>query len=838
MSLPAETAVPAGEPSPGGGAGIEPESYSPSDLLSLASAQQRLADRLSQELRLAPEEIELQRRLIRFLRAEARERASPAARECREHFYWASSQADLFALNTHPSHRRGAVGQTVTLTKRAILRGLKPFHLELLRPQRAFNLELIRVLAQVFAVAPINNPTLAEWASKRLRPLVDPAAFAVKSHRSRFIGRATESAKRRWLGMIGPAIAPVLERQRAWNEVVIEAVVLATGWNADPDQPHDVLGGLKEYARPVDLAALSSFTRASQPLWIDLFRRQEAFNAAIERALSACFQLPFRGDDGGTDAYAAWIALREAEDIAEAARRAGKLERRPLISLVTPTYESPETALRAMLDSVLAQSYDQWELCVADDGSSSPHVRRVLEEYAAHDPRIRVKYLSRNGGIAAASNAALQMTRGAWVGFLDHDDALPPHALAEVALWLDAHPETDVVYSDEDRLDLRDRRCQPFFKPDWSPDLLRACNYLCHFTVARRSLLQSIGGFRVGFDGSQDYDLILRLSERTVRIGHISKVLYHWRLTPYSTAQDPNNKPAATLAGMRALREHLQRSGCDCEVDDPIPTNYRVRYRIAGRPRVSIVCAGGTPRCVDALLRRTAYENFELLLVGGKPWGDDRVRTIEWSDAVDAAAMRESGSSHATGEYLVFLEDCLEVVDGRWLDELLGHCMQPPIGAVAPKVLHPDGCIAEMGLAFHGSSIVRPFADMADGGEWTTLGNPSWTRNWSAVSSYCFMVRRQVLDQVGGLGIPFSELAFGQRLTARGLRVVCTPHTRLVRFRGSRRRARAAGPVVAFGDPFLNPNVGVAPCNGRLAEVKRESTDSSRPRPGAGLVNR
>ncbi|MFQ5792282.1 MAG: glycosyltransferase, partial [Acidobacteriota bacterium] len=308
----------------------------------------------------------------------------------------------------------------------------------------------------------------------------------------------------------------------------------------------------------------------------------------------------------------------------------------PLISIVTPVYNTDETWLRKAIESVRDQIYPHWELCLINDASPKPHVRGVLDEYASTDPRVRVKHLPQNKGIAEASTHGLSLATGEFVGFLGHDDEISPDALFEVVKRLNEDPNLDLLYSDEDKLELDGRRVEPFFKPDWSPDLLLSMNYITHFSVFRRSLLGEMGGFRRGLDGSQGYDLLLRFTERTDRIAHIPKVLYHWREPPDSAAASTAAKPLAHEAGRRALEEALRRRGHGGWVESILPGRYTVRYRLCGTPLVSIIIPTKDrwqllQQCLRSIEEKTSYARYEIIILDND---STEPETVQYLDAI------------------------------------------------------------------------------------------------------------------------------------------------------------------------------------------------------------
>jgi glycosyltransferase involved in cell wall biosynthesis len=524
------------------------------------------------------------------------------------------------------------------------------------------------------------------------------------------------------------------------------------------------------------------------------------------------------------------MAEHEPCALADARERCRVLGERPLMSIVTPVFETPELILRACLDSVLAQDYEQWELCLVNDGSASPHVREILDAYSHRDPRVKVHHLHKNQGIAQATNEAIKMAHGDFVGFLDHDDALAPHALCQVALAIAERRETDLLYSDEDRIDMKGYRVLPFFKPEWSPDLFRACNYICHFLVVRRSLGQSLGWLRPGFDGAQDFDLALRLVEKTDRIVRIPEVLYHWRSAPESTALDIASKPKASKAGIAALQEHLARVGERAEVSSPAPTVYRLRHPVPPRTRVSLIIA---VRAAGAPVQRLVAQSrglrdslvTDVILVGIAEATRTRasrrgphIRMLGWGDAFHPAAMWNEGARHSTAEVLIFLHDDVELPDPESILELAGQARRANIGAVGPKVFYPDGLLAAAGFVLPPNGNLLPlFAHQEDAWSWTSFGSTEWTRNYSTVAGPCLAVARERFVAFGGFTSsedPFVD--FGLRTTKSGLRCVYTPYARIVHralcgqdgFKFGRTEEGPSGP--RGPDPFWNPNLSFA----------------------------
>ncbi|GEN09267.1 Glycosyltransferase, GT2 family [Myxococcus fulvus] len=746
-----------------------------------------------------------------------------------------------------PDSHRATLGRVVTATKRAFIEGLHPFHVESLRPQADFNKAVVRVLEYLTVHRALGlREDVSAWARAQLEPKADPTRWRVaRSHRGGALGSVVEAAKRSYLSAAGPVLEGLLKGQSAWNAAMVEAVVAA----ASPTPPDEATGarwvaGLVEHNDPLRPEALPRPLRAGAPLWTELLRRQTRFNEQAVLALAGVLgtrtpapRPPELGD------YEGWCAGREPADL-EATREAlGTLASRPRVTLVTPVYNTPESFFRECVDSVRAQLYTEWEWVLVDDASTAPHVAGMLREAAAGDARIRVVTLERNGGIARATNAGLAVATGDWVGFLDHDDTLAPHALARMVLAAEAEPSLDVLYSDEDRLDSEGRRTAPFFKPDWSPDLLRSVNYVCHFLFARRRVIEAVGGVREGFDGSQDYDLMLRLSEAARGIGHVPQLLYHWRANPASFSSQATGLSKATDAGERALREHLARKGESAEVSSPAPTQYRVRYPVKGTPKVSIIVPFKDrpdllELLVPGLLSRTTYPHFEVLLVSNnstKPetfallerLTDPRLVKLTWDFPFNYPAINNWAAKQATGELLLFLNNDMEVVDPGWLTELVSQAQRPEVGAVGCKLLFPEGTVQHAGAVVGITGMAgHPFWRLPDGPISTPFGHTEWTRNWLSVTSACVIFRRDVFEGLGGFDERFqvcgSDVDIGLRLNQRGLRVVYTPHARLIHHESASRRADAVPEsdywwsYVSYrpwlgerGDPFYNPNLSL-----------------------------
>jgi GT2 family glycosyltransferase len=541
--------------------------------------------------------------------------------------------------------------------------------------------------------------------------------------------------------------------------------------------------------------------------------------------------------------YERWVQAHalDARALGELRAQVSGLAYQPIVSIITPVCNTPPDILSACIESVRAQAYGNWQLCMADDGSSAGGTAEVLARCSG-DPRIRVTKLDVRSGISAASNAALALATGDYVAFLDHDDTLAPEALADVVRYLNDHRDADVVYSDEDKLDTAGRRCEPYFKPDWSPELFLSYMYACHFLVVRRELVQAAGGFRREYDGAQDYDLLLRVMERTRRIHHIPRVLYHWRKGAGSAAQSNAGKPWAVDAGRRALEDYAARSGAKSQVlSGPAPGMYRFRRAIRGEPLVSLVIpTTGRPRGRDDLLARclrslskTTWSNFEVVLSadGGElsPPARGALTGLRHTVVRYAAAgpfnfarKVNHGVRHASGEHIVLFNDDLEVVTPEWLTAMLEYSQEPEIGAVGAKLLYPDGRIQHVGMLVGVCGLAAHAFHQAPGRSAGYFGSAVVPRNCSAVTAACLMTRRALFDQLGGLDeslpVDFNDVDFCLRLRSAGFRIVFTPYAELVHHESTSigRRQQSARELALVRerwgrtleqDPYYNPNL-------------------------------
>lgn len=514
--------------------------------------------------------------------------------------------------------------------------------------------------------------------------------------------------------------------------------------------------------------------------------------------------------------YSEWIRRYDTmDDEARTAlrQRLNTFDRLPLISVVMPTFNANPEWLRKAIESVQNQIYPNWEICIADDASTDPAVRALLETFAEEDSRIKVVFREKNGHICAASNSALQLAVGEWVALMDHDDLLAETALYYVADAILANPGVQLIYSDEDKIDESGVRASPYFKCDWNPDLFYSHNMLSHLGVYRKSLIDEVGGFREGYEGSQDYDLALRCIENLDRrsIYHIPRVLYHWRIHSESTAGGIEAKPYAIEAGRRAINEHFTRCGVAAYVE-PLGYGYRARYKLPGdMPLVTLVMPSKNKfelvkRCIDSIVAKTSYPNYEIIVVDN---GSDDPRVIEYFESLSACrqikVLREDipfnysrlnniGVSAASGEIVGLVNNDLEIITPDWLLEMVGLALAPGVGAVGAKLLYPDGRIQHAGIVLGIGGVAAHAHKYIPIDNFGYFGRAALISSFSAVTGACLVVQKSLYVQVGGLNetdlaVAYNDVDFCLKLAEAGYRNVFTPYAQLFHHESATRGA-------------------------------------------------
>ncbi|HEY8545287.1 MAG TPA: glycosyltransferase [Acidimicrobiales bacterium] len=521
----------------------------------------------------------------------------------------------------------------------------------------------------------------------------------------------------------------------------------------------------------------------------------------------------------------------------------------PRFSIVTPVYDPPADVLEAMLASVRAQTFTDWEHVLVDDASPSPHVQSILRKAAAADPRVKVQRRAENGGIVAASNDALALATGEFVALLDHDDELHRDALRLVHEKLAAHPEADYCYTDEDKIDEHGRHSAAFFKPAWSPERFRTQMYTCHLSVLRRSLVEEVGGFHAEFEGSQDWDLVLRVTEKARAVVHVPEVLYHWRTLPSSTASEHAGeaKPYAFEAGTRALQAHCDRTGFQATVvaDPTLRGTYHLQPRLEETPLVSIVIpTAGSKRevrgevitlvthAVRSIVTASTYPDYEIVVVADPTLTPDvrsellelagkRLRIVAFDREFHYSQKINVGVINSRGEHVLMLNDDIEVITPDWIERMVMYSREPEIGAVGAKLFFSDGRIQHAGVVFLHSGpnhVYHGFARDYVG----YYANALVAANYSAVTGACVMSRRSVFDEVGGLTqrlpLNFNDMDYCLKLRDKGYRIVLDPDCQLYHFESSSRQTEVRPwehhllndrwRHTFSPDPYYNPNFG------------------------------
>lgn len=554
--------------------------------------------------------------------------------------------------------------------------------------------------------------------------------------------------------------------------------------------------------------------------------------------------------------YAAWIVQFDTPSRGAhlAQRRVLRaLRKHPRISILLPVFNPNLLLLREAIDSVHAQTYDAWELCIADDASTDPAVRPFLEDAIDRDARVRATFRATNGHIAAASNSALELATGEWCALLDQDDVLAPHALACIAVEAARHPDARVMYSDEDKVNLDGIRSTPFFKTDWDPELILAQNYINHLGAYETGLLRSLSGFREGYEGSQDYDLALRCCENIgpSQVRHIPRILYHWRAAPGSVAHSAGAKPYAKQAARRAITDHLQRRAIAgqvvaCPENDEV---HRVIYEIPDpAPLVTIVIptrdhTALLRRCLGGIRAGTDYPSIEVTIVDNDSTQDEAVEylaqlrqepavtVLSVPGAFNFSRLNNLAANEARGEILIFLNNDVEITEPGWLTEMVRHAIRPEVGAVGARLWYPNGTLQHAGVVLGLGGVAGHAHLRLARGHGGYFDRAFHQRNCSAVTAACMATRRSVFEQLGGfddlnLSVSFNDIDYCLRVAAKGWQIVWTPGANLVHHESASRGHNRSDEekaqfvreasymqekhgVALLSDPFYNPNLSL-----------------------------
>ena len=474
---------------------------------------------------------------------------------------------------------------------------------------------------------------------------------------------------------------------------------------------------------------------------------------------------------------------------------------KPLISFIVPVYNPIPKYFINCLESVLSQTYSHWQLCLADDHSSNPEIRQILDNYQKKDSRIFVAYQTKHRHISATSNLALQLARGEYIALLDHDDEIPKFALAEIVKFLNRFPKADLIYSDEDKLEPNGQHSDPALKPDFSPDYLYSTNYLCHLAVIRKNLIDQVGGFRLGLEGSQDYDLFLRIHRITPNIYHLPQVLYHWRKLPGSTASLYSDKSYAQIASLKTLRDFFgHRATLTVGLQ---PGTFRVKYPIINLPKISIIIPSKDKLsllqpCLNSIFDKTTYSNYEVLLINNHSQksqtikylrslkSNPKVKIFSYNHPFNYSSVNNFAVQKCSGDYLLFLNNDTRLISPDWLESLLEHAQRPDIRAVGCKLLYPNLNIQHagiiLGLGGIANSASLGLSDLASQ-PFPLLNSKDVIRNFLAVTGACLMIHKNKFLSVGGFNpqfkIAYNDVDLCLRLIEKGYRNLYTPYAQL-----------------------------------------------------------
>lgn len=545
--------------------------------------------------------------------------------------------------------------------------------------------------------------------------------------------------------------------------------------------------------------------------------------------------------------YQIWINKNEPNEEELEKQKNTKFEINPKISIIIPMYNTPEKFFEELVDGLIEQTYPNWELCLAD---GSPEKNEKLEKIYKKDERIKYKFIGENKGISGNTNAALELATGDFIALLDHDDLLPKFSLYEIVKCINKNPDVDFIYTDEDKFEeLGGKRYDPYFKSDFAPDTLRANNFICHFSIFRKELMNELGGFRSEFDGAQDYDIILRMSEKAKKIIHIPKILYHWRVHALSTAKSGGTaKPYAYEAGIKAVQAHIDRIGLKGEVvsGNTLGT-YKVNYEIKGNPKVSIIIpnkdyVSTLKVCLKSIAKLTTYENYEIIVVENNSEeqktfdyydeinGKDKVKVVKYPEkGFNYSKIINYGVANSDGEYIIQLNNDTELITQNWIEEMLGFAQREDVGAVGAELFYPDKSIQHAGIIIGIGGVAGHVFRNIPHGMHGYFSKDAMIQNMSAVTAACMMAPRKMYEAVGNMDekfeVAFNDVDFCLKIREQGKLIVYNPYVQFIHYESKSRgfedtlekQKRFKGEVERFqkkwkkilkdGDPYYNINL-------------------------------
>lgn len=548
--------------------------------------------------------------------------------------------------------------------------------------------------------------------------------------------------------------------------------------------------------------------------------------------------------------YKAWLKRHSPSAGVLKLQREKKFAFSPKISIVVPLYKTPEAYLTEMIESVRNQSYRNWELCLSDGSGEDSPIAHILKKYEETDERIKVVYNKEQLRISENTNEALKVCTGDYIAFADHDDLLAPNALYECVYLLNKEPSTEIIYTDEDKIDMNGKEhFMPHFKSDFNIDMLCSTNYICHLFVVKRDIYEKAGMLNPEFDGAQDYDFVLRCVEKSEKIRHIPRILYHWRAHKNSTAENPESKNYAFVAGKRAVQAHYDRMKIPAEVEETQYKGiYRSKYRLMDTPLISVIIPNkdhisDLEKCIRSLEEKNGYRNLEMIVVENNSEEEEtftyykeleqrnpKVKVLFWEEKVfNYPAINNFGAEHASGDYLLFLNNDTEVVNEDCIEELLGYCQRSDVGAVGARLYYDDGTIQHAGVIVGLGGIAgHPFSKAVheDPGY---FGRIIMAQDYSAVTAACMLVKKSVFWQVGGFdegyAVAFNDVDLCLRIRKAGYLIVYNPYAEMNHYESKSRGYEDTEEKVkrfnseislfekrwkkflAHGDPYYNPNL-------------------------------
>lgn len=545
--------------------------------------------------------------------------------------------------------------------------------------------------------------------------------------------------------------------------------------------------------------------------------------------------------------YQMWIENNEPSKEELEEQRNTKFKINPKISIIIPMYNTPINFFEELVNNLIDQTYTNWELCLAD---GSPEKNEKLEKIYKKDERIKYKFIGENKGIAGNTNEALSLVTGDFVALLDHDDLLPIFSLYEIVKCINENPDVEFIYTDEDKFEkLGGKRYDPYFKSDFAPDTLRANNFICHFSVFKKELMDKLGGFRSKYDGAQDYDILLRMSEETNNIIHIPKILYHWRVHSLSTAKSGGTaKPYAYEAGTKAIQDHIDRIGLKGTVESGNTLGtYKVNYEIQGNPKVSIVIPNKDyvktlKVCINSIKKLTTYENYEIIIVENnseenetfeyykKIDGKDKIKVVYFPEKeFNYSKIINFGVKNSTGDYIVQLNNDTELLTPNWLQEMLGFAQRDDVGAVGAELFYPDNTIQHAGIIIGIGGVAGHVFKNLPKGIHGYFSKDAMIQNLSAVTAACIMTPKSIYDEVGYMDekfkVAFNDVDFCLKIRQTGKLIVYNPYVQFTHYESKSRgfedtpekKKRFQSEIDRFhdkwqsvldkGDPYYNKNL-------------------------------